>query len=74
MTGKDIKGTLETTNNPTKGNYMIMVDGHMLYIRTSRDFSSLVGKSVNISYSGDMNNFVVKDIVSADGTMMQVSH
>ena len=72
MTGNDIKGTLEATNNPAKGNYMIMVNGHMLYIHTSRDFSALVGKSVNVSYTGDMNSFVVKDIMSAnDSVMMQ---
>ena len=58
------QGTLQASDSPAKGNYMISVSGHMLYLRTSRDFSQLVGKAVNVSYSGDQNSFTLENITA----------
>ena len=43
---------------------MITVNGHRIYLNTSRDYSSLVGKSVNVSYSGTLTSFVLNDITA----------
>jgi hypothetical protein len=55
-------GTLRASDNKAKGNLMIMVDGHNLYINTSRDFSGLVGKEVNVSYTGTLDSFTLVNI------------
>jgi hypothetical protein len=63
-TGSPWQGTLQTSDNSAKGNYMISVSGHTIYLRSSRDYSQLVGKQVNVSYSGDMTHFVLGDITA----------
>ncbi|MDR3642296.1 MAG: hypothetical protein P4L74_01545 [Candidatus Doudnabacteria bacterium] len=65
MAGSDVwQATLLASDNSAKGNYMISVSGHNLYLNTSRDYSTLVGKPVNVSYTGDINNFTLGDITA----------
>ncbi len=61
-TGQIWQGTLEQSNNPAKGNLMLVTPDHTFYLRTSRDFSSLIGKKVNVSYSGSLTNFSLTNI------------
>jgi len=58
-------GILQDSNNAKKGQYMISIQGHTIYINTSRDYSSLVGKQVNVGYQGTTDSFVLGDITAA---------
>jgi len=62
--GSKWTSTLQTSDNASKGKYMITVDGHKVYIHTSRDYSSLVGKEVNVSYQGTVDSFTLGDITA----------
>jgi hypothetical protein len=62
--GSTWQGTLEKSDNTAIGSYMIMVSGHKIYLKTSRDFSTLVGKPVNVSYTGSLTNFSLDDITA----------
>jgi len=63
-TGDTWQGTLQASDNTQNGNYMITVSGRKIYLNTGRDYSSLVGKSVNVSYSGTLASFVLNDITA----------
>lgn len=56
------EGTLLQSDNTNKGNYKLQTKDHVLYLRTSRDFSSMLGKEVKVSYEGTLENFVLGDI------------
>lgn len=56
------EATLMASDNLAKGKYKIMVDNHTVYINTSRDYSKLVGKNVDIKYKGTMDSFTLIDI------------
>ena len=58
------EGTLKTSDNSGKGNYMLVTDKGIIYINTSRDFSSLVGQKVKVGYEGTLENFRLGDIVA----------
>jgi hypothetical protein len=58
------QGTLQKSDNTSAGSYMITVDGHKIYLKTGRDFSSLVDKQVNVSYTGSLTSFVLNDITA----------
>jgi len=62
MTGNVWEGTLKTSDNSAKGNFVLVMTDHAIYIRTSRDYSELIGKEVLVSYSGSLENFVLMDI------------
>lgn len=62
--GSTWQGTLELSDNAASGNYTIMVSGHKIYLKTNRDYSSLVGKQVNVSYTGSLTSFVLNDITA----------
>ena len=62
--GASWQGTLQKSDSAAKGNYMISVNGHNVYINTSRDYSNLVGKQVSVSYKGSMDNFGLVDITA----------
>lgn len=64
MTGSSWDGMLKPSDNPSKGNYIFAMDGHSMYLKTSRDYNSLVGKEVTVTYSGTMDNFTLKDIMA----------
>ena len=59
-------GTLQNSDNKAKGNLMLVTADRNIYIKTSRDFSALVGKKVDISYEGDVNNFVLGNIAASE--------
>ncbi len=61
-TGNTWQGTLQKSDNSVKGNYMMTVDGHAIYLNTSRDYSALVGKPVTVKYSGTLTSFGLVDI------------
>lgn len=58
------EGTLEKSNNQTKGNLMLNTGKGLIYINTSRDYSDLLGKQVRVNYEGNLENFVLGDIVA----------
>ena len=62
MSGNMWEGTLLATDNTNKGNYRLQTKDHLLYLRTSRDFSSMVGKEVKVSYEGTLDSFVLGNI------------
>lgn len=55
-------GTLKNSDNNKKGNLMLIASERVVYIRTSRDFSALVGKKVNVTYEGSLDSFVLGNI------------
>ena len=55
-------GTLKTSDNVSKGNLMLATKDRNIYLKTSRDFSNLIGKQVYVTYEGDLNSFVLGDI------------
>ncbi len=58
-------GVLKTSDNPAKGNLMLMADsGKTIYFKTSRDYSKLLGKQVAVSYKGTLSSFSLEDIVA----------
>lgn len=58
-------GILKASQEPDKGNLVLISGSHEIYIRTSRDFSKLIDKTVVVSGSGDINRFQLGDIVPA---------
>jgi hypothetical protein len=58
------QGTLMTSNNSAKGKYMISVSGHSIYLNTGRDYSQLLGKTVNVNYTGTMDSFTLDNITA----------
>jgi hypothetical protein len=62
--GSPWQATLMASDNNTKGKYMITVNNHTVYINTSRDYSQLLGKDVNVSYLGTMDSFILGNITA----------
>ena len=60
------EGMLQKSDNTSKGNLMLVMSDHTVYLRTSRDYSSLIGKKVEVSYQGDLNSFSLENIVAAE--------
>ena len=58
-------GVLKNSDTPSKGSLMLVNQEHTIYLRTSRDFSSLVNKQVQVSYKGTLAAFILNDIVIA---------
>lgn len=56
------QGTLLTSDNPTRGNLMLKTQNSIFYLRTSRDYSSLLGKSVTATGNGTTEQFSLIDI------------
>lgn len=57
-----LEGTLWPSDNETKGNLMLVGKNATVYIRTSRDFSDLVGKYIIASINGTLENFTLLNI------------
>jgi len=57
------QGTLKISDNPKKGNLMLVMDKTTVYINTSRDYSDLIGQKVSASYEGTLDSFRLGDIV-----------
>ncbi len=68
MTIKDSEnvweGTLKNSDNTSKGNLMLVTKDHNIYIKTSRDFSQLLGKEVKATYEGSLESFRLGEIVA----------
>ena len=55
-------GTLKASDRAAKGNIMLVTKDRSIYMRTSRDFSSMYGKKVDVSYQGSLQSFVLGNI------------
>lgn len=51
------KGTLRESDDAARGNLMVESSSGKVYVSTSRDFSSLVGKEVTLNAEGSLNSF-----------------
>ncbi len=58
------EGTLKTSDNQAKGNLMLQTKDRVIYIKTSRDFSSLIGKQVTVTYNGTLGSFILGSIIA----------
>jgi hypothetical protein len=59
-------GVLKKSDSPTKGNVMLVTKDRTIYMKTSRDFSSLLDKNVSVTYEGTWQNFVLGDVTLAE--------
>ncbi len=56
------QGILLASDNPTRGNLMLKTPTSNFYFRTSRDYASLLGKSVTATGNGTTEQFILIDI------------
>ena len=69
-----LEGMLRYSDDPTRGNFKIVSVYSDIYIRTSRDFSNLVGFEVLVRISGTLDKFELISIepkVARDGYIYQ---
>jgi len=57
------EGTLKKSDNTQKGNLMLLTQDKKIYIKTNRDFSVLLDKTVVVTYEGTADAFRLGDIV-----------
>ena len=59
-----LSGQLQKSNDSRKGNLMLKLadSERTIYLNTSRDFSSLVGKDVVVTIDGSLDDFRLVDI------------
>ena len=65
-----LEGRLENSDNLVQGNYKLLSALSRIYIKTSRDFSSLVGSDVLVTIDGSTESFTLLNIekrVEKDG-------
>lgn len=55
-------GELQKADDIESGNLMLITADSKLYLNTTRDFNSLVGKQVVVTIDGDSRNFRLIDI------------
>lgn len=60
------QGVLKKSDNDTKGSVMLVTKERTIYIKTSRDFSSLIDKNVSVSYEGTWQSFVLGNVTLAE--------
>jgi hypothetical protein len=66
--GNLLNGRLLLSNNKSRGNLMLETRANsVFYISTSRDFSTLVGKWVKVTFEGDINQFKLVNIELSEG-------
>jgi hypothetical protein len=58
-------GTLRASDNPSRGNLVLDSNRGKIYVQTSRDFSSLLGKEVALDAEGTINSFVFLSFLEA---------
>jgi hypothetical protein len=56
------EGVLLTSDNPSRGNLMLKTQQSVFYLRTSRDFSSLIGKQATVTANGTVEQFSLMNI------------
>ena len=54
-----LEGVLWPSDDELNGNLMLVNDNTTVYIKSSRDFSDLIGKSVIVSIDGTLDNFTL---------------
>ena len=59
-------GKLMASDNSKKGNLMLVTKDHTIYIKTNRDYSSLEGNNVRVSYQGTADSFTLGDITVSE--------
>lgn len=64
LQGNIMEGTLKASDNPKRGNLMLVTASSTIYIYTSRDFTALLDKEVKVSYDGTTDNFRLGDIIA----------
>lgn len=57
-----LEGTLWISDTEARGNLMLVNNTANFYIKTSRDFNSLIGKQVIVSIDGVLDNFILLNI------------
>lgn len=57
-----LEGVLWLSDNEVRGNLMLVNQYAIIYLKTSRDFSDLVGKYVIASVDGTLDNFALLNI------------
>jgi hypothetical protein len=57
-------GELKVSNDKRRGNLMLLLENsdRIIYLNTSRDFSSLVGEQVIVTIDGSLDDFRLVDI------------
>ena len=58
------EGVLNNSDNPNLGNLKLVSSEHEIYLRTTRDFSKLVGLQVMVLIDGTIEKFELVDIQS----------
>lgn len=65
-----LEGVLWSSDDETKGNLLLVSQYATIYLKTSRDFSDLVGKPVIVSVDGTLDNFAllnIEEVLAKDG-------
>ena len=57
-----LEGTLKISDNLKRGNLMVAMPERTVYLFTSRDYSSLLDKTVKVEIEGTLENFRLVDI------------
>jgi hypothetical protein len=57
------EGMLKISDEPKKGNLMLLTEDKKIYLKTNRDFSLLLDKVVSVTYEGTLDSFRLGDIV-----------
>mgnify|MGYP001567969249 CR=1 FL=1 len=57
-----LEGVLWSSDDDTKGNFMLVTGNKTIYIKTSRKFNELAGKNVIVSIDGTPDNFTLLNI------------
>lgn len=60
--GNYLEGRLENSDNTEKGNLKLLSSVGQIYIRTSRDFSSLIGFDILMTIDGTLDKFTLLNI------------
>ncbi len=60
-----LNGELQNSSDPKRGNLMLLLQDsdRIIYLHTSRDYSALVGKQVQVMIDGSLDDFRLVDIV-----------
>jgi hypothetical protein len=58
----ELQGTLKLSDSPAKGNLMLVMPNHIVYLRTSRDYAALLDKPVTVKINGSLETFQLVDI------------
>lgn len=63
FTGNSVDGTLQNSDDINRGNLKLVSSLGVIYLRTQRDFQSMVGSEVSVLIDGTLDAFKLVDIV-----------